>query len=193
MQESFAPEHSCELVTYALEQLLDRRRVANEGRAHSEATGRDRAESRLDIVWDPLDEVGLVLVLDVAHLVLDFFHRDFPAEDGGARKVAAIAEVDGCHRILWVEHLLSKFRDGDGAEGVGATASQRGKADHEEMQPREGDHIDGKFAEVGVELPRETEAGCNTGHNGGDKVVQVPVGGVRQFKGSHTDIVESLK
>lgn len=75
---------------------------------------------------------------------------------------------------------------------MGATASQRGKSDHEEMQTWEEDHIDSKFAEVGVELPRETEAGCNTGHNGGDKVVQVPVGGVRQF-GSHTDIVESLK
>jgi hypothetical protein len=47
--------------------------------------------------------------------------------------------------------------------------------------------------EAGVELSRETEAGCNTEHNGGDKVVQVPVGGVRQFKSSHTDIVESLK
>jgi hypothetical protein len=74
-----------------------------------------------------------------------------------------------------------------------ATVSQRGKADHEEMQTWEGDHIDSKFAEVGVELPRETEAGCSTGYNGGDKVVQVPVGGVRQFKGSHTGIVESLK
>lgn len=90
MQESFAPEHSRELVTYALEQLLDRRRVANEGRAHSGAAGRDGAESRLDIVEDPLDEVGVVLVLDIAHLVLDFFHRDFSAEDGGASEVAAI-------------------------------------------------------------------------------------------------------
>jgi len=192
MQEGLAPEHSCELIPYALEQLLDRRRVANEGRAHFEAARWDGAESCLDIVGDPLDEVGVVPVLDIAHLVLDFFHRDFPPEDSAASEVAAIAEVGGCHHIAWVEHLLSKFWDSDSTEGVGATASQRSKADHEEMETWEGDQIDGKFAEVRVELPRETEASCNTRHNSGNKVVQVPVGGVRQSQGSHTNIIESF-
>jgi hypothetical protein len=76
MQESFSSEHGSELVTNTLEELLDGGRVTNEGRRHLKATGRNGAESSLNVVWDPLDEVGRVLVLHVAHLVLDFLHGD---------------------------------------------------------------------------------------------------------------------
>lgn len=76
MQESLAPEHGSELLTDTLEQLLDGGRVSDESRRHLEAAGRDRAESGLDVVGDPLDEVRRVLVLDVAHLVLDLLHRN---------------------------------------------------------------------------------------------------------------------
>ena len=38
--------------------------------------GRDRAKSSLDVVRDPLNEVGGILVLDIAHLLVDFLHRD---------------------------------------------------------------------------------------------------------------------
>jgi hypothetical protein len=76
MQESLSSEHGSELVTNTLEELLDGGGVTNEGGGHLETTGRNGAKSCLDVVGNPLDEVGVVLVLDVAHLVLDFLHGD---------------------------------------------------------------------------------------------------------------------
>jgi len=77
MKESLSSEHSSELVTNALEELLDRCRVTDEGGRHLKATWWDRAESSLDVVGNPLNEVRAVLVLDIAHLVLDLFHGNF--------------------------------------------------------------------------------------------------------------------
>ncbi len=74
MQESLAPEHGGELVTDTLEELLDGGGVADEGGGHLETTRGNRAEGGLDVVGDPLDEVGRVLVLNIAHLVLDLLH-----------------------------------------------------------------------------------------------------------------------
>src|SRR5205814_5693347 len=88
--------------------------------------------------------------------------------------------------------LLSQLRDADGAERVGATAGQGSKADHEEVQTREGHHVDGNLAEVRVQLAGESKTGRNTGHNCRDQVVEVAIGGVRQFEGAHADVVESL-
>ena len=74
MQESLSSEHSSELVTNTLEELLDGGGVTNESRRHLETTRWDGAKSSLNVVGNPLNEVGVVLVLDVAHLVLNFFH-----------------------------------------------------------------------------------------------------------------------
>lgn len=76
VQESLATEHSSELITDTLEQLLDGGGVTDEGGGHLETTGRNGAQGGLDVVGDPLDEVGLVLALDVAHLVLNLLHGD---------------------------------------------------------------------------------------------------------------------
>ncbi len=46
--------------------------------------------------------------------------------------------VGGSHHVLCVEHLLSKFRDGDGTVLLAAAGSQRSKAGHEEMETGEG-------------------------------------------------------
>lgn len=83
MQERLALEHGGELVADALEQLLDGRRVAEEGDGHAQAAGRDVTLRREDVVRDPLDEVGRVLVLDVLHLLLNLLHRDLATEHGG--------------------------------------------------------------------------------------------------------------
>jgi hypothetical protein len=192
MQESLTPEHSRELVSDALEQLLDGGRVTNEGRAHLQSTGRDRAESGLHVVGDPLNEVGGVLVLHVAHLVLNLLHGDLSTEDGRAGQVATVAEVGSSHHVLGVVHLLSELRDGDSAEGVSAPGGQRSESDHEEVETRERNHVDGQLAEVGVQLTGETQTGGDTGHDGGDKVVQVSVGGRGQLEGTHADVVQSL-
>jgi hypothetical protein len=76
MQESLSSEHSSELISNTLEELLDGGRVTDEGGRHLEATRWDGAECGLDVVGNPLNEIGVVLVLDIAHLILNFFHGD---------------------------------------------------------------------------------------------------------------------
>jgi len=57
MKESLSPEHSSELFGNPLEHLLDGSRITNEGDRHLKSLGWDIANSGLDVVGDPLDEV----------------------------------------------------------------------------------------------------------------------------------------
>ena len=74
VQESLAAEHGGELLGDALEELLDGGRVTDEGSGHLEATWWDVTDGGLDVIGDPLDEVGGVLVLNVEHLLVDLLH-----------------------------------------------------------------------------------------------------------------------
>jgi hypothetical protein len=192
MQESLAPEHGSELVTDTLEQLLDGGGVTDEGGGHLQAAGGNGAEGGLDVVGDPLNKVRRVLVLNVAHLVLDLLHGDLTTEVGRAGEVATVAEVGGGHHVLGVEHLLGELGDADGLEGVGAAAGERSESNHEEVETGEGHHVDSQLPQVRVQLTGETQAGGDTGHDGGDEVVQVAVRGVVQLECPHADVVESL-
>lgn len=211
MQESLDAEHGRELLTNALEELLDGGGVTNEGRRHLKATGGNGAESSLDVVGDPLNEVGGVLVLDVAHLVINLLHGDLTTagnnvrscaaqtgtcmgnlQDGRASEVATVAEVRGSHHVLGVEHLLGELRDADSTERVSATAGQGSKADHEEVKTGERNHVDGELAEIRVQLTGETQASGNTRHDGGDKVVKITVRGVGELEGLLANVVEGL-
>ena len=113
-------------------------------------------------------------------------------QDGRASQVAAVTEVRRSHHILGVEHLLGQLWDGDGTEGVGTTTGERSEANHEEVETRKGNHVNSQFAEIRVQLARETETGGDTGHDGRDQVVEISVRGVGQLEGSHANIVESL-
>ena len=83
MQERFPLEHGSELVADTLEELLDSGRVTQESDSHLAAPRGDVTLSGEDVVGNPLDEVGRVLVLDVLHLLLDLLHRNLATEDGG--------------------------------------------------------------------------------------------------------------
>ena len=83
MEESLSPEHGSELLGDSLEELLDCSGVSNEGGGHLETSGRDVADSGLDVVGDPLHEVGAVLVLDVEHLLVHILHGHSSSEHGG--------------------------------------------------------------------------------------------------------------
>ena len=61
------------------------------------------------------------------------------------------------------------------------------------METGEGNHVHGQLAEIRVELARETEGDGDAGHDGGDKVVEVTIGGVVELEGPHADVVKSLK
>ena len=91
MQESLAAEHGGELLGDALEELLDGGGVTDEGGGHLEATWWDVTDGGLDVVRDPLNKVGGVLVLDVEHLLVDLLHRHTATEHGGNSEVANLA------------------------------------------------------------------------------------------------------
>jgi hypothetical protein len=58
VEESLATEHSVKLLADALEQLLDGSGVTNKSGRHLQTTWRNIANSGLDVVRDPFDEVG---------------------------------------------------------------------------------------------------------------------------------------
>ena len=192
MQESLATEHGSELLADALEQFLDCSAVANEGGSHLEATWRDVTNGCLDVVGDPFDEVGAVLVLNVEHLFVDFLHGHATTEHGCYGEVASVTRITGSHHVLGIEHLLGEFRDGECAVLLRASAGERGESRHEEVETREGDHVHGQFPQVSVELTGESQAGGDAAHCSGDQMVEIAVRGGGKLECAEADIVEGL-
>jgi len=73
MEECLSSEHGCELFTNSLEHFLNGSGVAEESNGHLQSLGWDIANGRFDVVGDPLNEIRGVLVLDIQHLLVDFF------------------------------------------------------------------------------------------------------------------------
>merc|ERR1719305_2070438 len=88
MEEGLSSEHSSELLTNSLEHLLNGGGVSEEGDSHLETLWWDIANSRLDVVWNPFDEVGGVLVLNVEHLLIDLLGGHSTSEHGGGSEVS---------------------------------------------------------------------------------------------------------
>merc|ERR1719360_368179 len=86
VEEGLAAEHGGELLTNTLEHLLDGGGVAEEGHGHLETLWWDIADGGLDVVGDPFNEVGGVLVLDVQHLLIDFLGGHAATEHGGGSR-----------------------------------------------------------------------------------------------------------
>ena len=192
VKEGFAPEHGGELLGDALEHLLHRGGVANERSRHLEALGRDVAHGGLDIVGDPLHEVGGVLVLDVQELLVDFLGGHTAAEKRGGGEVAPVTRVSSTHHVLGVPHLLRELGDGEGAVLLGASAGEGGEAHHEEVQAGEGNEVHREFAQIRIELPGEAQAAGDAGHDGADEVVQVAERGGGELQGAEADVVQGF-
>lgn len=146
--------------------------------------------SSLDVVRDPLNKEARVLGLDALHLVLDLLHRDLASEVGGNGQVATVARVTRSHHVLGIEHLRCQLRHGDSTVLLAAARCQGRKADHEEVEPREGNHVDSELAQVRVQLPRETQACGDARHNDGDEVVQIAVLGRVELERAEADVVQ---
>jgi hypothetical protein len=106
MQESLAPEHGSELFGDALEKLLDGSRVADEGGGHLQTSRRDVADGSLDVVGDPLNKVGRVLVLDVEHLLVDLLHGHAASEDCGDRQVSVGKKFNNYNRLKTIKKQI---------------------------------------------------------------------------------------
>ena len=100
--------------------------------------------------------------------------------------------VRGSHHVLRIEHLLGELGHTDSAVLLTTTSSKRSEADHEEVETREGNQVDGHLAEVRVELTRESQTGGDTRHNDGNEMVQVIVGRCGQLESAETDVVQRL-
>ena len=103
-----------------------------------------------------------------------------------------MAWVTSCHHVLGIEHLLGKLGYSEGTVLLAPPAGERGEAGHEEVQAGEGHHVDGKFTQVSIQLSRESQAGRDPTHGGGNQVVEVPVGGRGELEGAEADVVERL-
>ena len=57
-------------IKYYFDLVIFKNSVADERGGHLETTWWDVADGRLDVVWNPLDEVAAVLVLYVQHLLV---------------------------------------------------------------------------------------------------------------------------
>jgi len=118
VEEGLPAEHGSELFSYPLEKLLNGSGISNEGGGHLEAPRRDVADGSFDIVGDPFDKVGGVLVLDVEQLFVHLLHGHAAAEDAGDGQVAAVTGVASRHHVLGVEHLLGQLRDREGSASI---------------------------------------------------------------------------
>jgi len=192
VQEGLTPEHRSELLSHTFEHVLDGGGVSDEGGGHLESLGWDVAHGGLDVVGDPFNEVRGVLVLDVQHLLVNFLGGHSSSEHGGGGQVSSVSRVGGAHHVLGVEHLLGQFWDGQGSVLLGSSGGQRSESSHEEVETRERNQVDGQLSEVGVQLTRESEAASDTGHGGGNQVVQVTVGGGGELQGSEADVIKSF-
>ena len=74
MQEGFTFEHGRKLVADTLEELLNSGRVTQESNSHLQSARRNVTLGSLDVVGNPLDEIGGVFALNILHLLLDFLH-----------------------------------------------------------------------------------------------------------------------
>ena len=99
-------------------------------------------------------------------------------------EISPVPGVSSRHHVLGVKHLLCQLRNSHGAVLLGPAGHQGGEPRHEEVEPGEGNHVDGQLPQVSIELAGEPEAGGYPGHGDAHQVVQVPVGWGAQLQRS---------
>merc|ERR1719261_1533925 len=158
VQESLTAEHGSEVLGHALEHLLNGSAVTSESNSHLQTLWRNVADAGLDVVRNPLDEVGRVLVLHVEHLLVSLLGRHTATEERSSSQVATVARIGGAHHILRIKHLLRQLRHREGAVLLGAAGGERREARHEEVQTWERNEIDSDLAKIAVQLAWEAQA-----------------------------------
>merc|ERR1719265_1588591 len=192
VQESLTAEHGSEVLGHALEHLLNGSTVTGESDRHFETLWRNVADAGLDVVRNPLDEVGGVLVLHVEHLLVSLLGRHTPTEERSSSEVATVARIGGTHHILRIEHLLRQLRHREGAVLLGATGGERREARHEEVQAWERNEIDSDLAKIAIQLAWEAQAASHAADGRAHEVVQVAVGWRGELQRAEADVIQGL-
>lgn len=148
VQESLSPEHGRELIGDSLEQDLDGGRVSDESGRHLKTSRRNVTVGGLDVVGNPFDKVLRVLGLHGVHGLVDFLHRDLSSPVSGDGEVSTLSGIGRGHHVLGVEELTHEFGNADGSVLLRLSGGQGREAGHEEVETREGDHVDGQLSQI---------------------------------------------
>lgn len=127
-------------------------------------------------------------IFDVTYL----FHRHASAEYGGHCEVPSMARVARRHHVLGVEHLLREFWYRESSVLLRSAGGERCESRHEEVQPRERNHVDGELPQIRVQLTREAQTRRHSGHGQRDQVVEVFVRRIGQLERAEADVVQGF-
>ena len=130
-------------------------------------------------------EVAPVAGVGGAHHVLGVVHLE-RREEGGREGKKGIGARRACARAHTptklspsplFSHLLRQLRHRQRPVLLRPARGERGEADHEEVEARKRDEVDGELAQVGVQLAGEAQAAGDARHDGGYEVVEVAESG----------------
>jgi len=149
-----------ELRVRALEDLRDGGGVGDKGGRGSLADRGHSAEGGKGTVGDPGDEVGRVLALVVVNGGLNVAHRQLATVGDRDGEVLAHEGVDGGKKAAALEEGGGELGDVGGGVSAVSRGNKGSVTSSEEVETREGDHVDGELAEVRVEETGEAEGRC---------------------------------
>jgi hypothetical protein len=103
-----------------------------------------------------------------------------------------VTGIGGTHHILGIECLLSELGNSQGTVLLRSTRCKGSESNHEEVETREGDHVDSKLTKIAVKLARESKAASGAADSSRHKMVKISVGGGGELKGTEADIIKGL-
>merc|ERR1712187_312301 len=192
VKECLAPEHRGEVLCDTLEHFLNSGGIPSERDGHLQPLRWNVADACFNIVRNPFDEVGAVLILYIQHLLVHSLSRHTTTEERRSGQITTMTGIGCAHHILCVEHLLCELRNRERTVLLRSTRCERREACHEEVKTRERNEIDRNFTEVAIQLPWEAQASRHAAHGCTDKVIQITVCRSGQFQGTKADVIQGL-